>query len=61
MRTREDREAKLCLAIYTITLYEKIKRASIPLEHHDHALLMLSFDREVNHEDIILKKIPPLL
>ncbi|HEX7032971.1 MAG TPA: hypothetical protein VF172_08230 [Nitrososphaera sp.] len=61
MRTREDHEDKLGRAIYTFTLYEKIKRASIPLEHRDYALLMVSFDREADHENIILKKILPVI
>jgi hypothetical protein len=61
MRTREDYEAKLGRAIYTFTLYEKIKRASIPLKHQDYALLMVSFDKQANHEAIILKKILPVM
>ncbi|MEM3094567.1 MAG: hypothetical protein QXX64_02895 [Nitrososphaera sp.] len=61
MRTREDYEARLGRAIYTFTLYEKIKRASILLEHRDYALLMVSFDKQANHEDIILKKILPVI
>ncbi len=61
MMTREDYETKLGKAIYTFTLYEKVKRASIPLEHRDCALLMMSFERQADHEDIILKKIFPVL
>jgi hypothetical protein len=61
MRTREDYESKLGKAIYTFTLYEKVKRASIPLAHRDYALLMVSFDNQANHEEIILKKILPVL
>ena len=61
MRTREDYEEKLGRAIYTFTLYEKVKRASIPLEHRDYALLMVSFDKQASHEDIILKKILPVM
>ena len=61
MRTREDYEGKLGRAIYTFTLYEKVKRASIPLEHRDYALLMVSFDKQANHEEIILKKITPVM
>ncbi len=61
MRTREDYEAKLGKAIYTFTLYEKVKRASIPLGHREYALLMVSFERQADHEDIILKKIFPVL
>lgn len=60
MKTREDYEAKLGKAIYTFTLYEKVKRASIPL-HDDFALLIVSFDNDSDHEKIILSKIIPLL
>ena len=61
MRTREDYELKLGRAMYTFTLYEKVKRASIPLQHEDYALLMTSFEKRATHEDIILKKIFPIL
>lgn len=61
MKTREDHETKLGKAIYTFTLYEKLKRASIPLEHRDYALLMVSFDKKADHEDIILNKILPVM
>jgi hypothetical protein len=61
MRTREDYEEKLGRAIYTFTLYEKVKRASIPLEHRDYAILMVSFDKQASHEDIIMNKIMPVM
>lgn len=61
MRTREDYELKLGRAIYTFTLYEKVKRASIPLEHDDYALLLISFEKQANHETIILEKVLPIL
>jgi hypothetical protein len=61
MRTREDYELKLGRAMYTFTLYERVKRASIPLQHEDYALLMISFEKQATHEDIILKKIFPIL
>lgn len=61
MKTREDYEEKLGKAIYTFTLYEKVKRASIPLNHEDYVLLFVSFDRNAQHEEIILGKILPLL
>src|SRR5689334_14100293 len=44
MKTREDYESKLGNTIYTFTLYEKVKRASIPLvtaEGEFQALLMV--------------------
>ena len=61
MKTREDYEAKLGKATYTFTLYEKVKRASIPVEHQDYALLMVSLEKQANHEDIILNKILPVM
>lgn len=61
MKTREDYEAKLGRAIYTFTLYDKVKRASIPLQHNDYALVIASFEKDANHEDIILSKILPVL
>ncbi|MGI0038096.1 MAG: hypothetical protein ACRD99_07040 [Nitrososphaera sp.] len=61
MKTREDYEAKLGKAIYTFTLYEKVKRASIPLEHQDYVLLMVSFDKQANHEEILLNKVLPVM
>jgi hypothetical protein len=61
MKTREDYEEKLGRAIYTFTLYENVKRASIPLRHDDYNLLIVSFDNYARHEEIILGKILPLL
>lgn len=61
MKTREDYEAKLGRAIYTSTLYENVKRVSIPLQNIDYVLLMVSFERDVDHEKIILSKILPLM
>jgi hypothetical protein len=61
MKTREDYEEKLGKAIYTFTLYEKVKRASMPLQHDNYALLLLSFDKNADHEKIILSKVLPLM
>ncbi|UVS68014.1 hypothetical protein NWT39_08870 [Nitrososphaera viennensis] len=61
MKTREDYESRLGRAVYTFTLYEKVKRASIPLMHGDYALLLMSFDNYARHEEIILGKVLPLL
>jgi|ERR671917_1488543 hypothetical protein len=59
MKTREDYEDKLGRAIYTFTLYERVKRASIALNNGDYSLLMVSFEVAAEHEPIILKKILP--
>lgn len=61
MKTREDYEAKLGRAIYTFTLYEQVKRASIPLQDDKYVLLMVSFEKDADHEKIILSKIMPLM
>ena len=61
MKTREDYEEKLGKPIYTFTLYEKVKRASIPLTHENYAVLFISFDNYAPHEEIILSKILPFL
>ena len=61
MKTREDSESKLGKAIYTFTLYEKVKRASIPIQWGDCVLAIVSFENEAEHERIILTRILPLL
>jgi hypothetical protein len=59
MGTRKVLEEKVGKTIYAFALYEKVKRASMPLG--DSNILMVSFDIEANHEDIILNKILPLV
>ena len=61
MNTRMNMESKLGKPIYSFTLYEKVKRATILLENKDHPIMMISFDITSNHEDIILNKILPLI
>ena len=61
MNTRKDFESKLGKPIYSFTLYEKLKRVTIPLESKDYPILMLSFEIEADHESIILKKIIPFV
>jgi hypothetical protein len=61
MKTREDYEQKLGKTIYTFALYDKVKRASIALDHESYSLLMVSFDIAADHEPIILHKILPRL
>jgi hypothetical protein len=57
MKTREDYESKLGDVIYTFALYKRVKRASIPLNHLDLAVLTVSFDMASDHESIIIDKI----
>src|ERR687892_2560898 len=61
MKTREDYESKLGDVIYTFALYKRVKRASIPLNHPDLAVLTVSFDMAANQESIIMDKILPVL
>jgi hypothetical protein len=61
MKTREDYESKLGDVIYTFALYKRVKRASIPLDHSDLAVLTLSFDMAADHDTIIMDKILPVL
>lgn len=61
--TRQVLEHKLGKTIYGFAMYEKVKRATIPLRRPASPpyMLMLSFDTDVDHETIILTKIIPLL
>jgi len=61
MKTREDYEQKLGRTIYTFSLYDKVKRASIPLNQENYSLLMISFNIEADHDSIILQKLLPRL
>jgi hypothetical protein len=61
MKTREDYESKLGDVIYTFALYKRVKRASIPLDHPDLAVLTLSFDMAADQDSIIMDKILPIL
>ena len=61
MKTREDYESKLGDVIYTFALYKRVKRATIPLDHPDLAVLSLSFDMAADHDSIIMDKILPIL
>ena len=61
MDTRRLIEAKLGKTIYSITLYEKVKRVGIPLGKDGDFVLMVSFDNEADHDSIIRNKIMPLV
>jgi hypothetical protein len=61
MKTREDYESKLGDVIYTFALYKRVKRASIPLDHPDLAVLTMSFDMAADQDSIIMDKILPFL
>ena len=61
MKTREDYESKLGHVIYTFALYKRVKRASIPLDHPDLAVITMSFDMAADQDSIIMDKILPVL
>jgi|SRR5919205_651671 hypothetical protein len=66
MKTRKDFESKLGKPIYSFTLYEKIKRATITLQNKNnnkryYPILMVSFDIGANHDSIIINKILPII
>jgi len=58
MAARKAMEPKIGKTIYAFALYEKVKRATIPLRND--LLLLLSFDIEADYEPIILLKVIPL-
>jgi hypothetical protein len=61
MNTRKDFDLKLGKPIYSFTLYQKVKRVTIPLESKEYPILMASFDLEADHENIIVNKILPMV
>ena len=61
MNTRKDFESKLGRPIYSFTLYEKVKRATITLENEEFPILMASFDIQADHDHIIMDKILPII
>jgi hypothetical protein len=61
MSTRRLMEAKLGKTIYSITFYEKVKRAILPIGKNGEFVLMVSFDNEADHDSIIRNKIMPLI
>ena len=61
MNTRWDYESKLGKPIYSFTLYQKLKRVTITLEHKEYTILLASFVIEADHENIIVNKILPLI
>ena len=60
MDSRRTLENKLGRAIYSSTLYENVKRASIPIGDGRN-ILILSFETRADHDRIICEKIMPML
>jgi hypothetical protein len=61
MSTRMLMEAKLGKILYSITFYERVKRAILPIGKDNDFVLMVSFDNEADHDSIIRNKIMPLI
>jgi hypothetical protein len=61
MRTRGDLQSKLGKPIYSFTLYEKVKRATILLDNDEYPVLMVSFNIEADHDSLIKNKLSLLL
>jgi hypothetical protein len=61
MNTRKDYESKLGKPIYSFTLYQKLKRVTIPLENKEYPILLASFELQADHENIIANKILPMI
>ncbi len=61
MTTRRLMEAKLGKTIYSITFYEKVKRAVTPIGKDGDFILMVSFDNEADYDSIIRNKIMPYI
>jgi hypothetical protein len=61
MNLRYDMQYILGKPIYSFTLYEKVKRVTIPLYDNNYQILMMSFDLEGSHEFIVLEKVLALL
>jgi hypothetical protein len=61
MSTRRLMEAKLGKILYSITFYEKVKRAVIPIGKNGDFILIVSFDNEADHDSIIRNKIMPVI
>jgi hypothetical protein len=62
--TRKDFGSKLGKPIYSFTLYEKIKRATLQNKNNNeryYPILMVSFDIHANHDSIIINKILPII
>jgi hypothetical protein len=61
MSTRRLMEAKLGKILYSITFYEKVKRAVVPIGKNGDFILIVSFDNKADHDSIIQNKIMPLI
>ena len=61
MNLRCNMQHKLGKPLYSFTLYEKVKRVTIPLFDSNYQILMISFDIDGENEYVILEKVLSLL
>ncbi len=61
MSTRKTLENKLGNTIYAMAVYEKVKRISIPLKGEGQYLLMISLEKSIKNEDLVVEKVLLLL
>jgi hypothetical protein len=61
--TRIKHEKHLGKVVFSSTIYEKVRRVTIPLRSKSGELyvFLLSFDVNVNHEPIVYERVIPLL
>ena len=60
-RREEDFQLKIGKPKYSLTAYNKIKRATLLLDNEDYPILMMSLNKEADHEHIILDKVLPII
>ena len=67
MTTRCDTQPKRGKPIYSFTVYENVRRATVLIDNKDYLILMVSFDnidniylgrKQIDYESIILHGIP---
>lgn len=61
MGTRSTLEAKLGKTVFAFAMYERVKRATIPVHDEGKHILMVSFDVGADHERLIMDRVLPLL
>ena len=52
MLTRGDLQSKTGKPIYSFTLYEKVKRVTMPLDNDEYPVLIISFDIDGDNESL---------
>lgn len=60
-RREENFQLKIGKPKYSFTAYNKIKRATLLLDNEDYPILMMSLNKEADHEHIILDKVLPII